>query len=278
MHFRKSKIHPVQVDFEREITETCLTLAPLDVKGVLPLIYAATGEPEGTGVIATAYFERGPSLERATAIDPYHWMPLDFSVQREQTGQGLFWNYRLRGDYNGDGRVSGQDVFVLAKHFGSSVQPPDDDFSPAVPVCADGNGDWNIDGNDLFTIATFFKLELDGTRIYRSFNDGATFELLAYIPVEHSTLNSIACGIHGSYLDETDPFQTAVYRIVGVDAEGQESSTTAVVDDTEREVPLISLLGQTPGLHSVYEVADRMAVSIPPDVLGVDDPLSYGYI
>jgi len=158
-------LQAVAVSFaERYVNAGALTLALLEVPGVLPLAVVKTGpvtEPEDEAVIAVIRFAAAPA-QRSTAAAPkgqFNVVTLEDGSDEDAT---VTWDERNYGDTNNDGTVSIADVTPIAiwyKHYAQE--------GPAAAL-ADANGDSVVNISDVTPIAMGYGAVVEGYAIYRT--------------------------------------------------------------------------------------------------------------
>ena len=134
--------------------------------GDVPSPYSGIGPY--SGLLRMNFPDLGDDYVRT---DQYRWLigdPVPFTTSIEvkienflspagtQFGSTAFYYLVLRGDYNGDGEVSGADYVVWAETFGNDGSSGKEDLR------ADGNGDGVVSGADYVLWANHFGRSIDG--------------------------------------------------------------------------------------------------------------------
>lgn len=105
----------------------------------------------------------------------------DHSLQNNTTKIVQVINQTLPGDANGDGKVDGKDVAIVAKAY--NTHPGDPLWDPR----ADLNGDLKVDGKDVAIVAKNYGKTLSGFSLFDSFGTGgfkttAVARSVVYVP------------------------------------------------------------------------------------------------
>jgi len=191
-------------------------------------------------------------------------------------GYTLFWTEANPGDFNGDGAVSGLDLFLLASRFnqesnfnGNLATSPGND-------CIDGNQDGILNGMDLFVISVNYNSRVTGYNLYKSANQGETWSISQTSPIPRQIPAAANCRDLGMSIEAEDVFEQNWYRVSMLDGQ-DESDKSEVLQTIELETPTMEAVKLT-GEEQVIVDPFGMTVHLPAGVSGDGEQLSVGVI